>query len=104
MKNIHPKMLLFRFFWDVFNTLCKFFSPISQFSNAQLLPHCKRVIPYKSTVKNMTFFFWNFDQKRFFFNFINKKTFFLKPNFGYFRPLLEFVKDFFFLKFLEMQS
>ena len=53
------------------------------------------MIPYESTEKNMTLlggFLTKKSQK--FWYFYNKNIF--KLNFGYFRPLLEFVKDFFF--------
>ena len=54
------------------------------------------VIPYKSTEKNMKFFFGFLTQKvSSFWNFSSKQVF--KQNFGYFWPLLEFFKFFFFI-------
>ena len=54
------------------------------------------VIPYKSTEKNTTIFFWIFDpeSQKVFDILVIKNVCFLQ-NFGYFWPLLEVFKDFF---------
>ena len=64
-------------------------------------PTCMWVIPYKSTEKNVTTFFLDFwPKKSKVFDVLVVKTFF-KQNFGYFWPLLEFFKDFFYFSRFE---